>query len=97
MSLSFQKISKFGPKILNRTYFFGRLQAKFFLYLEWIKGYLNGIPCKYGCCQLNYVEAHQLLSLKLWMIFGPILAVLTNTMTIMAKRLEIRIRVIIVI
>ena len=38
--------------------------------------------------------AHQLLILKFWMVFGPILAVLAIKMAMTAKRLNIRIKVI---
>ena len=69
----FSKKLKIWTENFKLNLFFWRLQAKFFLYLEWINGYLNGITCKYRCGPLNYVGAHQLLNLnfrRFWSDFG---------------------------
>ena len=59
----FPKKFKIWTENFKLNLFFLATSSEFFLYLEWIKGYLNSIPCKYGCGPLNYVGAHQLLSL----------------------------------
>ena len=60
----FAKNFKIWTENFKLNLFFGDFKRNNFLYLEWIKGYLKGITCKYGCCRLNYVGAHQLLSLN---------------------------------
>ena len=60
----FSKICKILTENSKIDVIFEPFNRNNFLLLQWIKGYLNSIPCKNGCCRLNYMEAHQLLSLN---------------------------------